>query len=54
LQNKNLDQVFPNIQKDFFPGKPVATANGEGYVTENKDGNVKVVIKKEKQEFILK
>jgi hypothetical protein len=54
LQSKQLEQVFPSIQKDFFPGKPVTTANGEGYVVENKAGLVKVVIKRENQEVVLK
>lgn len=31
LENKKLDDIMPSI-KDLFPGKPIKTEKGDGYV----------------------
>ena len=33
LEMKDLDQVLPNIEREFFTGKPVKMNNLDGFVT---------------------
>lgn len=33
LETKDLNQVMPNIEREFFTGKPVKMNNLDGFVT---------------------
>lgn len=35
LASKELDQVFPNIENEYFAGKPIKLNGLDGFVTEN-------------------
>jgi len=39
LRMKKLDEILPSI-KDLFPGKPVATDNGNGFVLGEEDNGL--------------
>ena len=47
--NKNFEDLMPNIQKDYFAGKPVKLNGEDGFVLENptKGGakNIKIKLK---------
>ena len=51
VEGKNLAQVFPNIQSDYFVGKPVKLQGSDGFVTGNptKGGGKKIEIKLKSQ-----
>lgn len=54
LQNKTLDDILPNI-KDFFPGKPVKTENGDGFILNREDEDTwRVQFEKGKDTQILR
>lgn len=35
LESKELEQVYPNIEHDYFAGKPIKLNGQDGFVTEN-------------------
>jgi hypothetical protein len=39
LQFKNLDDILPSI-KELFPGKPIKTENGPGFVISSESTNM--------------
>ena len=35
VENKELQAIMPNIETDYFAGKPIKLSNTEGFVVEN-------------------
>lgn len=48
MLKRDLDSVFPNLS-DFFPGKPVETDKGKGFVLEKRAGSCVVQYEKGKE-----
>jgi len=53
VQEKQLKDVFPSL-KEFFPGKPVKAAVGEGYVVgKGEQGKVEIKVKKNPDKYLV-
>ena len=53
--SKTLDDIFPNIREDLFPGKPINTDRGEAFVIDREvNGNFKVQYLKGKETEVVR
>lgn len=51
----SLDEIFPHITRDMFPGKPITTEKGPGFVigSGTEDGTLNVCYEKGKEKEII-